>query len=79
MPFYKKLIDEHLLFPTWLTHKIQSFVNAMVEWLQQEVATKVCNEESVLEILKSNKLERIFNDYSTWKEHQDQQQEHTTS
>jgi hypothetical protein len=79
MFFDEKSIDEHLLFPTRLTQKIRSFVNAMVERLQQEVAAKVCNGESVLERLQSSKLESIFNDYSTWKEHQDQQQEQTTS
>jgi hypothetical protein len=38
MLFDEKSIEEHLLFPTRLTHKIQSFVNATVEQLHQEVA-----------------------------------------
>jgi hypothetical protein len=79
MLFDEKSIEEHLLFPTRLTQKIQSFVNSMVEWLHQEVVEKFCNGELVLERLKSSKLESIFNEYSTWKEHQDQQQEHTTT
>jgi len=60
MLFDEKSIEEHLLFATWLTHNIQSFVNSMVEWLHQEVATKVCDEEAILEILQSSKIEIIF-------------------
>jgi hypothetical protein len=69
MLFDEKSIEEHMLFPTWITQKIQSFVNATVEWLHQEVAAKLCNRESILERFQSSKLERIFSDYSTWKEH----------
>ena len=69
MLFDEKSIEEHMLFPTWLTQKIQSFVNATVEWLHQEVAAKLCNRESILERFQSSKLEIIFSDYSTWKEH----------
>jgi hypothetical protein len=70
--FEEKSIEEHLLKPARLTHKIQSFVKATSEQLYQEVSAKVCNGESVLERLQSRKLESILSDHSIWKEYQDQ-------
>ena len=66
MIFDEKSIDEHLLFPTWLTQKIQFFVNSMVEQLHQEVVAKFYNRELDLEIFQSSKIKIIFNDYYTW-------------
>jgi hypothetical protein len=62
--FEEKSIEEHLLKPARLTHKIQSFVKNTTEQLYQEVSTKVCNGELVLERLQSSKLESILRDHS---------------
>lgn len=40
MLFEEKSIEEHMLFPTRLTHKFQSFVKAMSERLYEEVTAK---------------------------------------
>jgi len=62
--FEEKSIEEHMLKPAQLIHKIQSFVKTTLEHLSQEVSAKVCNGESVLERLQSKKLESILSDHS---------------
>ena len=68
-------MEEHLLRPTWISNKIQHFVKNVEKELHQEVSTKVCNGELIVEKLQSRKLEDIMKYYYLWKEYEDQMQE----
>jgi hypothetical protein len=68
----KESLEEHLLRPTQLTSKIQHFVKNTSKELHQEVSTKVCSGELIMEKLQSGNLEDIMKDYSLWEEYQDQ-------
>jgi hypothetical protein len=65
-------LEEHLLRPARLINTIQHFVKDTTKELQQEVSSKVCNGELIIEKLQSGKLEDIMKDYSLWEEYQDQ-------
>jgi hypothetical protein len=72
-------IEEHMLRPAQLTHKIQSFVKNTTEKLYEKVSNNIFNGESVLERLRSRKIEGILRDHSLWKEYQDHLWEHGNS
>jgi hypothetical protein len=42
--------------------------------LKQEVSTKVCDGELDIEKMQSEKLKKIMDNYSLWKEYRDQMQ-----
>jgi hypothetical protein len=54
-------------------------VKCTAQEFQQEVSTKVCDGELVIEKMQSGKLEDIMKDYSLWEEYQDQMQGQSNS
>ena len=68
----KEFLEEHLLKPSKLINTTQHFVKCTTQEFHQEVSTKVCDGELVIEKMKSRKLEAIMKNSSLWEEYQDQ-------